>query len=60
MATLACLDYRGDDNTGIATVKDGAIHRRRAPGKLASLASKLGTVQERLILPPRTPAREGH
>jgi glucosamine--fructose-6-phosphate aminotransferase (isomerizing) len=41
MAALARLEYRGYDSAGIATVTDGAIHRRRAPGKLAALASRL-------------------
>jgi glucosamine--fructose-6-phosphate aminotransferase (isomerizing) len=38
---LRRLEYRGYDSAGIATVVDGAIQRRRAPGKLANLAAVL-------------------
>ncbi|HEU0066444.1 MAG TPA: glutamine--fructose-6-phosphate transaminase (isomerizing) [Sphingomonas sp.] len=38
---LKRLEYRGYDSAGIATVHDGAILRRRAPGKLANLAARL-------------------
>ena len=38
---LKRLEYRGYDSAGIATVHDGRIDRRRAPGKLANLAARL-------------------
>jgi hypothetical protein len=38
---LKRLEYRGYDSAGIATVVDGAIERRRAPGKLKNLAARL-------------------
>jgi glucosamine--fructose-6-phosphate aminotransferase (isomerizing) len=38
---LRRLEYRGYDSAGIATLHDGAIDRRRAPGKLANLAAVL-------------------
>ena len=38
---LKRLEYRGYDSAGIATVHDGRIERRRAPGKLANLAERL-------------------
>ncbi|WP_374944850.1 glutamine--fructose-6-phosphate transaminase (isomerizing) [Sphingomonas sp.] len=38
---LKRLEYRGYDSAGIATVHDGRIERRRAPGKLANLAARL-------------------
>jgi glucosamine--fructose-6-phosphate aminotransferase (isomerizing) len=38
---LKRLEYRGYDSAGIATLVDGAIGRRRAPGKIASLAARL-------------------
>ncbi len=38
---LKRLEYRGYDSAGIATVHDGMIDRRRAPGKLANLAARL-------------------
>jgi glucosamine--fructose-6-phosphate aminotransferase (isomerizing) len=38
---LKRLEYRGYDSAGIATIVDGAIERRRAPGKLRNLAAKL-------------------
>jgi glucosamine--fructose-6-phosphate aminotransferase (isomerizing) len=41
LAALRRLEYRGYDSAGIATLVDGAIDRRRAPGKLAALASVL-------------------
>src|SRR5262249_30219172 len=34
---LKRLEYRGYDSTGIATVANGAIQRRRSAGKLADL-----------------------
>ncbi len=36
---LKRLEYRGYDSAGIATLVDGAIVRRRAPGKIANLAA---------------------
>ncbi|WP_010187076.1 glutamine--fructose-6-phosphate transaminase (isomerizing) [Sphingomonas sp. PAMC 26605] len=38
---LKRLEYRGYDSAGIATDFDGAIERRRAPGKLINLAREL-------------------
>jgi glucosamine--fructose-6-phosphate aminotransferase (isomerizing) len=38
---LKRLEYRGYDSAGIATVHNGRIDRRRAPGKLANLAARL-------------------
>ena len=38
---LRRLEYRGYDSAGLATVVGDAIHRRRAPGKLANLAAVL-------------------
>jgi glucosamine--fructose-6-phosphate aminotransferase (isomerizing) len=38
---LKRLEYRGYDSAGIATLVDGQIERRRAPGKLKNLAAKL-------------------
>ncbi|QJU58913.1 glutamine--fructose-6-phosphate transaminase (isomerizing) [Sphingomonas sp. AP4-R1] len=38
---LRRLEYRGYDSAGIATDHDGAIDRRRAPGKLDNLAAVL-------------------
>ena len=38
---LKRLEYRGYDSAGIATVNEGRIERRRAPGKLANLAQRL-------------------
>ena len=38
---LKRLEYRGYDSAGIATLHDGRIERRRAPGKLANLAERL-------------------
>ena len=38
---LRRLEYRGYDSTGIATVADGQIARRRAEGKLANLTALL-------------------
>ena len=35
---LRRLEYRGYDSAGVATIVDGAIHRRRATGKLGNLA----------------------
>ncbi len=41
LAGLRRLEYRGYDSAGIATIHDGAIDRRRAPGKLDNLARVL-------------------
>jgi len=38
---LKRLEYRGYDSAGIATIAKGAIHRRRAPGKLVHLEKLL-------------------
>ncbi len=38
---LSRLEYRGYDSAGIATLKDGAVDRRRAEGKLVNLTEKL-------------------
>ncbi len=38
---LQRLEYRGYDSAGIATLANGHIDRRRAPGKLANLAAVL-------------------
>jgi len=38
---LRRLEYRGYDSAGIATLVDGAIERRRSPGKLNKLAEVL-------------------
>jgi glucosamine--fructose-6-phosphate aminotransferase (isomerizing) len=40
---LQRLEYRGYDSAGIATLHDGRIERRRAPGKLSALAAVLET-----------------
>ncbi len=39
---LRRLEYRGYDSAGIATVRGGAIDRRRAEGKLANLVALVG------------------
>tara|TARA_B100000767_G_scaffold262871_1_gene276007 strand:- start:2371 stop:4194 length:1824 start_codon:yes stop_codon:yes gene_type:complete len=38
---LKRLEYRGYDSSGIATINDGVLERRRAIGKLVNLADKL-------------------
>lgn len=38
---LRRLEYRGYDSAGVATIVDGGIHRRRAPGKIANLAARV-------------------
>ncbi len=38
---LKRLEYRGYDSAGIATLEDGALERRRAPGKLKNLELRL-------------------
>src|SRR5580658_1432293 len=50
LAALKRLEYRGYDSAGIATLVDGHIERRRAPGKL----SQLGQVLQSRPLPGRT------
>jgi len=39
--TLKRLEYRGYDSSGIATINDGVLERRREIGKLVNLADKL-------------------
>ena len=39
---LRRLEYRGYDSAGVALVRDGALERRRAAGKLARLEAALG------------------
>ncbi|ARS26279.1 glutamine--fructose-6-phosphate transaminase (isomerizing) [Sphingomonas sp. KC8] len=41
LAGLRRLEYRGYDSSGIATIHDGVLDRRRAEGKLDNLAKKL-------------------
>ncbi|MCZ6636997.1 MAG: glutamine--fructose-6-phosphate transaminase (isomerizing) [Alphaproteobacteria bacterium] len=41
MEGLRRLEYRGYDSAGLATLVDGRIERRRAEGKIASLAAAL-------------------
>lgn len=41
LEALHRLEYRGYDSAGIATLVNGHIERRRAPGKLAALAAAL-------------------
>ena len=38
---LRRLEYRGYDSAGVATIENGEISRRRAPGKLRNLEEKL-------------------
>ncbi len=38
---LKRLEYRGYDSSGVATLENGTIARRRAPGKLNNLAERL-------------------
>ena len=38
---LRRLEYRGYDSAGIATLVDGVIDRRRAPGKIVNLADRI-------------------
>ena len=47
MDALKRLEYRGYDSAGIATLVNGEIKRRRAPGKLVNLEAKL--VQKGLL-----------
>jgi glucosamine--fructose-6-phosphate aminotransferase (isomerizing) len=39
--SLRRLEYRGYDSAGVATVQDGVLDRRRAPGKLKNLETLL-------------------
>ena len=41
LEALRRLEYRGYDSAGIATLVNGHIERRRAPGKLNNLAAVL-------------------
>jgi glutamine---fructose-6-phosphate transaminase (isomerizing) len=41
LEALRRLEYRGYDSAGIATLVDGHIDRRRAPGKLVNLTASL-------------------
>src|SRR6202035_774498 len=41
MEALRRLEYRGYDSAGIATLVNGHIERRRAPGKLVNLTTLL-------------------
>jgi glucosamine--fructose-6-phosphate aminotransferase (isomerizing) len=41
LEALKRLEYRGYDSAGIATLVDGHIERRRAPGKLSRLGAEL-------------------
>ncbi|TNE67309.1 MAG: glutamine--fructose-6-phosphate transaminase (isomerizing) [Alphaproteobacteria bacterium] len=41
MEALKRLEYRGYDSAGVATVADGRLDRRRAPGKLSALEAVL-------------------
>ncbi len=43
LESLRRLEYRGYDSAGIATLVNGQIERRRAPGKLGNLAAVLET-----------------
>ena len=38
---LRRMEYRGYDSAGVCTVRDGALIRRRAPGKLINLVKEL-------------------
>ncbi|QPB24596.1 glutamine--fructose-6-phosphate transaminase (isomerizing) [Rhizobium sp. 007] len=38
---LKRLEYRGYDSAGVATITEGALHRRRAEGKLVNLKTRL-------------------
>ncbi|MGX9181795.1 glutamine--fructose-6-phosphate transaminase (isomerizing) [Mesorhizobium sp. BHbdii] len=38
---LKRLEYRGYDSAGVATIDGGALHRRRAKGKLVNLEARL-------------------
>src|ERR1700742_2692497 len=50
LEALKRLEYRGYDSAGIATLVDGAIQRRRSPGKL----NRLGDVLTKQPLTGRT------
>src|ERR1700721_1161710 len=43
MEGLKRLEYRGYDSSGLASIVDGGIARRRAPGKLTNLEKILAT-----------------
>ncbi|HAZ08615.1 MAG TPA: glutamine--fructose-6-phosphate aminotransferase, partial [Elusimicrobia bacterium] len=43
MEGLKRLEYRGYDSSGLAAVRDGALDRRRASGKLTNLEKVLAT-----------------
>jgi glucosamine--fructose-6-phosphate aminotransferase (isomerizing) len=43
LEALRRLEYRGYDSAGIATLVNGRIERRRAPGKLVNLAAALAS-----------------
>ena len=51
LEALKRLEYRGYDSAGIATLVDGHIERRRAPGKLIEAGS--GAARD-IRLPGRT------
>ncbi len=44
MAGLKRLEYRGYDSAGVATVQEGQLDRRRAPGKLSNLEASLAAL----------------
>ncbi|MER9457654.1 glutamine--fructose-6-phosphate transaminase (isomerizing) [Mesorhizobium sp. M0478] len=41
IGALKGLEYRGYDSAGVATIIEGALHRRRAEGKLVNLQTRL-------------------
>ncbi|ESY87163.1 glucosamine--fructose-6-phosphate aminotransferase [Mesorhizobium sp. LNHC229A00] len=41
VGALKGLEYRGYDSAGVATIIEGALHRRRAEGKLVNLERRL-------------------
>src|ERR1700753_2113840 len=41
LESLRRLEYRGYDSAGLATLENGRLARRRAPGKLCNLEAKL-------------------
>ncbi|MER9592074.1 glutamine--fructose-6-phosphate transaminase (isomerizing) [Mesorhizobium australicum] len=41
IGALKGLEYRGYDSAGVATIIEGALHRRRAEGKLVNLERRL-------------------
>ena len=54
---LKRLEYRGYDSAGVATIENGSIGRRRAPGKLRNLEERLNA--ERCLAPPASGTRAG-